>query len=776
MQSINPNITKDELANQLIEAKDQLALLNDEKQLLENNLENLKFLTETINEVFWLFDWSNRKLIYVSPGYKKIYGSDPKELYKNPKKWISYIHPDDKEYVLSNYYEKVETGKYDIEFRVIRKDGKVHWVRDRAFIIKNDLNEVSRVAGLTEFITHKKEAEQEVLQIKSSLENILNTIPSGIIIVNDDLKIRYFNQMALELLKTSSSAIKKLTAIDFIHPDFRQSLLEYHNKRKSGFEVPDSHELKVVSYNGSWFWASIKLNDINYNGENCRILSINDVSNIKGYESSIKFYNEINKKILEANNLSTLIINKDYKIIGFNEFAVEFFKKISKNKLKDYADLKSYFNKKDYEKISHKLSEAKQFQVSTIELYPLNIGNRKFWLSFNIRSITEDNKLIGHVISIQDLTDFFAVKDKEEKNQAYFSSIVNSKKGLTVFALDTEYKYLEFNDPHKETMRIIWNVEIEKGKSILDYITHNKSKKKAKENFDRALSGEDFSVIEEFENSNFTKRTWENKYSPIYMKGRIIGVSVFANDITNLFENIEKLKDKVEELETLNNNKDKFISIIAHDLKAPMTGFIGLTKILKSEIEDVNPDLLSIAESISENAQSMFDLLENLLEWTRSNTGQKSINPDNINLHLITQGVFSLFNNNSKFKSIELINSIPIEYYAYADANMITTVIRNLISNSLKFTVKGLIEVSAKDDNNEIIVLVRDTGTGMSNEIREKLLSTESYTSRGTNNEKGTGLGLQLCREFIEKNGGRLEIESEVGKGSTFSFNLPKSS
>lgn len=776
MQNVDKNISKDDLINQLIESKDQLALLKDEKKLLESNLENLKSLTETINEVFWIFDWKSRKLVYVSPGYKKVYGGDPKELYNNPKAWISYIHPEDKDFVVSSYYEKVETGNYDIEFRVIRKDGKIHWVRDRAFAIKNEFQEVTRIFGLTEFITDRKEAQFALNEVKKDLENIIDSIPIGTIILNNDLKIQYFNQNALDLLRISKSSIKRLTAIDFIHPDFRAKLIEYHNKRKNGFEVPDSHELKVVRYDGSWFWASIKLNDINYNGEQCRILTIDDVSNLKSFETSLKFYNDFNQEILEANSLATLVIDRDHKIIGFNNLANELFSKINKIALSEFTDLRLYFTKKNYALINEKILEAEEHNKSIIELLPISLKSQKIWLSIKFKKLRNSEKSIGFVVSFEDVSDTITNKEDYEKNRAYFASLVNSKDHLSVFALNRDYEYIDFNEAHKKTMKQIWDVDIEISKSILDYMSIKKDRQSAKNNFDRALSGEDFSVVEEFGNKNIKKIFWENKYSPIIVNNKIIGVSVFVYDVSSHYESLELLENKVEELEAKNKSKDKFVSIIAHDLKAPMTGFIGLTKILKSEIEEVNPELLSIAESISENAQSMFELLENLLDWTRSNTGQKLLTPDNINLHLITQGIFSLFDNNSKFKNIELRNSIAMDIYAFADANTVTSVIRNLISNSLKFTSEGYIEVSAVEKNNEIVVSIEDTGIGMNNQIREKLLGSGIYSSSGTNNEKGTGLGLQLCREFIEKNGGTLKIESKVGKGSTFSFNLPKSS
>lgn len=775
MEKINDNINKEELINQLIEAKDKIARLNDEKKHLTENFENLKFLTETINEVFWLYDWQNRTLIYVSPGYKKIYGENPNELYKNPKKWISYIHPEDKERVVSSYYENVENGQYDEEFRVIRSDGKEHWVRDRAFVLKNELGDVSRVAGLTEFITDKKVAQLEANENKKRLELILDNMPIGVLIINSDFEFQYFNNEVLNRIGISRKSLLKLTAIDLIHPDYRQKLLELSDLKKKGMEVPDTHEIKAVRADGSWFWASIHLNDIKFKGQDCRIVSVSDITYIKGYEKSLDIYSNIQSSILEANRTPFIVVNKELSVVSFNSIAVKLFNEKFKKEIYEYLPFTSLFNKNEISKINKLFSKSEEVGKSHLRNFKIKRQSKEIWLSISIVAIRKNEKLIGFSINIEDVT--LKIKEKElfDQKNSYFNSIINSKSEYDVFALDRNYKYIEFNNTHKNNIQNKYNFAISKNDTFFDSLDNEKDKASYKDNFDRALMGEEFAIIEEIKNRKNGSH-WKFNYSPINLNGKISGIAVFGIDISKQQRKIEKLKDSESLLKKQNANKDRFISIIAHDLKAPMTGFIGLTKILRSEIEEVNPELHSIAESISDNAQSMFELLENLLVWTRSNTGQKIITPDNINLHLITQGTFSIFKNNSTLKNIKLINTIPEDAYAYADANSITTVIRNLVSNSLKFTKKGFIEVSAVEEINEVIVSVKDTGIGIPNEIKEKLLGVDSdYTSRGTNNETGTGIGLQLCREFVEKNGGKLKIKSEVGKGTTFSFNLPKS-
>jgi signal transduction histidine kinase len=230
------------------------------------------------------------------------------------------------------------------------------------------------------------------------------------------------------------------------------------------------------------------------------------------------------------------------------------------------------------------------------------------------------------------------------------------------------------------------------------------------------------------------------------------------------------------ELHELNVSKDKFFSIIAHDLKNPFSSIIGLSEILKEEIKSGDTATMeNYAGLINNSAVQTFRLLENLLEWANSQRGKISFNPVPINLGELFNEEFSMLNEMAIKKNIELINSFNDNLTIIADKNMIKTILRNLISNAIKFTHKnGKVEVKAMTENQHVEISVSDSGIGMTQEIIAKLFRIDSNLStRGTENEKGTGLGLFLCREFVEKHGGRIWAESEVGTGSTFKFILP---
>jgi signal transduction histidine kinase/ligand-binding sensor domain-containing protein len=233
---------------------------------------------------------------------------------------------------------------------------------------------------------------------------------------------------------------------------------------------------------------------------------------------------------------------------------------------------------------------------------------------------------------------------------------------------------------------------------------------------------------------------------------------------------------KTNELYELNASKDKFFSIIAHDLKNPFNTIIGFSDMLNEEIRSGDPERIrQYAGAINNSAVQTLRLLENLLEWANSQTGKILFNPIQINLSELVKDEFCILNDIAAGKNIEIKCSLPDNLTITADKNMIKTILRNLISNAIKFTQSnGKIEVKVLINNKKVEISVTDSGIGMTKETLAKLFRIDSNLSTpGTEKEKGTGLGLLLCKEFIEKHCGKIEVESESGKGSIFKFFLP---
>lgn len=247
-------------------------------------------------------------------------------------------------------------------------------------------------------------------------------------------------------------------------------------------------------------------------------------------------------------------------------------------------------------------------------------------------------------------------------------------------------------------------------------------------------------------------------------------------DITKLKHAELTLRRSELSLKEANATKDKFISILAHDLKGPFSGLMGLTRQLMEYLDSfTKEEILDIASLMNQTSTSTYLLLEELLEWARMQSGSVDFHPKPIPLSLIINDCVTLLANQSLEKKIKISSAIPEGLQVHADGPMLRTILRNLLTNSIKFTpMSGSIKLDALKNASMLEISVADTGMGMDSRTLQSLFKIGETRSRiGTNGERGTGFGLLLCKEFVEKHGGTMDVESVVGEGSVFRFSVP---
>jgi PAS domain S-box-containing protein len=247
-------------------------------------------------------------------------------------------------------------------------------------------------------------------------------------------------------------------------------------------------------------------------------------------------------------------------------------------------------------------------------------------------------------------------------------------------------------------------------------------------------------------------------------------------DITELKKNEKALLESENRLKELNATKDKLFSILSHDLKGPFTSIVGFSELLIKDIREKNFDALeNFAKVIIDSSENAMNLLTNLIEWSRLQTGRIKFDPMECEINTIVSEVVGLLFASAAQKSISIISELPPNQNIFADKFMINTVLRNIISNAIKFSYPGgKILISALKQKSAVLIKITDNGVGMSPESIKKLFNFEAnFSTPGTQNEKGTGLGMIICKEFIAKHTGKIWVESEIGKGSSFFFTLP---
>lgn len=389
------------------------------------------------------------------------------------------------------------------------------------------------------------------------------------------------------------------------------------------------------------------------------------------------------------------------------------------------------------------------------------------------RSLKREKRLLEK--GIQERTAEIALqKDRVEESEAKLKSTISSLNDL-VFVLDRDGIFQEFYNPGN-TDPLYENPDFYLKKHYQDVGFPLKVIEELKAAFQQLQKSD---AVHEFDYCvNHDDMCWYNaKISPRHnAQGGLTGITIVARHITERKRAEEQMRQQKEELNELNATKDKFFSIMAHDLKNPFASLYSMSQAVDENYADLDEeDKLLALRRIHQSAELIYNLLENLLTWSKSQSGRMEYNPGQFDLSTLIQENINLHTVPAEKKGLCLKAVVADTCRAYGDSQMINTVLRNLVNNAVKFTEAGKeVVVSVRQNDKFLEVEVRDQGVGISKENLEKLFRIDvKYKTVGTSGEKGTGLGLILCYEFIIKNGGNIWCESELGKGSSFFFTVP---
>lgn len=363
--------------------------------------------------------------------------------------------------------------------------------------------------------------------------------------------------------------------------------------------------------------------------------------------------------------------------------------------------------------------------------------------------------------------------EKKEEQEYFYNSILNNI-GDPVFVKDDQSRLLIVNDAFTEIFNLHRDDII--GKTLAEEVSPEeresflKIDKQVLEDGTENINEEALTIRGGETRTISTRKT---RFVDADGKKYLVGV---IHDITERKKSENSLKESEKQLKELNTTKDKLFSIIAHDLRSPFNSIIGFSELLTVNSADLDPEEKEkFCSIINVAAKNTLILLDNLLNWAKSQTGQLRFNPEKVLFSTVIQEIITLKKSLAKAKNITLDYFSTAEIEVYADINMLKTVLRNLISNAIKFTeLGGNIRVLATLKDQHVEITISDDGIGMNEEKCKELFKIASNTTTiGTANENGSGLGLVLCKEFVEKNNGTIWVESKEGKGSNFKFTLP---
>lgn len=426
---------------------------------------------------------------------------------------------------------------------------------------------------------------------------------------------------------------------------------------------------------------------------------------------------------------------------------------------KDPKILKSgYHDTEFYADLWNTISSGK---VWSGEFYNKKKNGDYYWELAHIGPIKDDNgKTISYVAVKYDIT-------KEVESEQYLNSITSAITEL-IFIIDEDTRYVDVFIADDTVRQQIRNKYI--GKFIKDFLPEPLVDELT-QLINRTITTKSKGVLE-YELETPSGISW--------FEGRSAPLAIKLNDKSCIILAVYEITDRKaneQKLVELNITKDKFFTIIAHDLRNPFGAILSSSQLLSESLSNSeNNDAYQMAKQIAISAEHTFDLLENLLQWSRSQTGRLNFKPQKIVLYELVGSTLELLENQAFNKQINLNEAIPKHMIVYADLNLSKTILRNLVSNAIKYTTSGgKINVLASDSDDFVRITVSDTGVGIPPDSLNKLFRIDSkYSTAGTNNEKGTGLGLTLCKEFVELNGGKIWVESQINRGSQFTFTLPK--
>ena len=616
-------------------------------------------------------------------------------------------------------------------------------------------------------ISETKKAVDEMKTIIQRYESLLKTASDGIHVMDEEGNILEVSDSFCQMLGYSREELVSMNVSDF---DVEKSTSDIKSNIELSYLHPILFRARHRKKDGNIIEVEISLSSITINNKLSIYASARDITERSRMEKALVEREQLYYSMFEKNKaVKGIIDSKDGSILEINSAACQFYgytaDQMHKMKISDLntaspeeilaemaravKEEKSYFN------FRHKKSNG---VVVDVEVYssPIEINGKTL-----LHSIIHD--VTSQKVAEKDLVKIDALLKETERV---------SKMGGWEYNLQT--KKITFTDG----INLLFNTDVKSvDTEVLPKYFDPEDWEFLKDAF-KSIVDEKLPFSHELLFHNVAgKDCWlKIKGEPILMDGQVVKIVGSLTDITERKLVELELRRTEIQLRELNATKDKFFSIIAHDLKSPFNAIVGFSNLLVDQIKMKDYDVVEeYANIIQSSSNKAMNLLTNLLEWSRAHTGRMIFNPEYLDLAKIIRETVVLFQESASQKLIHISSESPGSEMVFADKAMISTILRNLVSNAVKFTrYNGTIHISLVRQPGWILVSVKDNGIGIGDEALKKMFCIDAAQSTaGTQNEKGTGLGLILCKEFVDKHKGKIWIESESGSGSTAYFNIP---
>ncbi len=645
-----------------------------------------------------------------------------------------------------------------------------------------ELNALKQENNLLKAKYEEKVKEQSLRESEQNYHLLIDRANEAIVVIQDGF-LRVNNPMTITMTGYSEEEIKITPFQLFVHPDDRTMVVDNHQKRLRSEDVPGYYVFRLITREGSTRWVYMNAVLIDWAGGPAILCFLTDITELKLAEEALQQSSQKWEAVIAASPDGIGMISLDGIIKHISDKLV-FMHGYSVDEKEAYLG-KSIFNFIDSS--NHQLLKentrkliAGESDDRLTEYLAIKKDNSRFHIDVKASVIHDSDGKPESILYVErDITERkLAEETLRQINQKLEAIISASPDGIGMISLDGKMQLMSDKLPAMYGYPIEQKDEIV-GRSAFDFIDPS-NHQMLKDNISKLLAGKSDMKLTEYlaikkDNSQFYIDV--NSTVLFDSDGKPASILFVERDITERKKAESIIQQQYNQLHELNTTKDKFFSIIAHDLKSPFQSLLSSSELLATEIETLpREEIMSFSRSLNNSLKNLYGLLENLLQWSLMQRNMLEYNPINLNLNDTVNNIIEISNQNAVKKNILISNNVDAGIFVNADVDMLRSVVQNLITNAIKFTpLEGRIIVSSIEQDDFVEVSVQDTGIGIEPHKTSELFNFDTlYTTNGTAGEKGTGLGLSLCKEFVERNGGKIWVESELGKGSKFRFTLRK--
>lgn len=719
--------------------------------------------------------------VYISPSTETMLGYSNAEIKELGS--LNLIHPDDLP-VVQQALEKLNTG-FDFltsRYRMIHKSGSIVYVETTSYILGDASGNTDHIVNITTDLGSKQGMEHALKISEQKYYRLVMNIPVGVSLIS----------ARGELLEVNDT-MKKIMRIPRDFPILELNFLNIEGMKRSGLcdqfrkcietkdDVNGELQIKLSRKSRESYLTYSFVPILDHNNEIESVIGyVNDLTTQKKAENVSRERIDFLNLVINTIKTSFFVKDQDHKWVMLNDAAVEMMGQTRE----------SLIGKSDYDLFPREQADVFWKYDELVFKSGSTVNEEQItWADGTIHTVVTHKQLYTEKLSgkkfivgtSHDITSYKKIEEELRASNVKYRELFDNANDF-IITTDVTGNITNANRTLLRYLRTDLKSLIQH--SIFEFIKEDNIDF-AHEVKAKLLSGEHVNPFE-LKAYGVEKQDviYEVKASLIIQNGVPVGVQCVFSDITERHEAGLKLKKYNESLLELNTTKDKFFRIIAHDLRNPYSSMIGFSEMLLEDLDDSTKDeIRDSLKIILGSAKNSFSLLENLLAWSRLETGHIPFVPVEIVLSQSVEEVVNVLFSLAYRKKIEINNLVKPDIRLYADKNMLFTILNNLVMNAIKFTnTYGKIDIYAEPytpesdpDISFIKISVADTGVGMDTETRELLFTpNRKDSSQGTEKEQGTGLGLLITREMVEKHGGKIMVESSPGEGSVFSFLIPE--